>query len=333
MKFPDTLAELEHQISAIMTPADLFNGDIDGTLKKLLAFCHPDRNPGNALAAKLFVQVQQLADEAHRPPVTLKSPKRTYTLISRRFVGDVADIYLAEGQDGDSLVLSNKYLVKVSRFPGGEKLLDRERQALTELHTAADDLKYRCYFPLIVESFPAHDRFKRRVNVFSWEDGWFSLESVLKKYPSGLSPRHTVWIFKRLLTAIGFAGHNELVHGAILPQHILLRPKDHALRVVGWGQSVKSGTAIQSVPAKSKDVFPSNLSKKPVAKSGADVWLASRVLEEATANIPDKMRTFLMGCRLDGQWSRELDAWELYDEFDELAKALFGKPKFMALEM
>lgn len=326
-----TLAELESRIASLIRPADLFNGDIDGELKRLLAFCHPDRhgasNETREEAQRLFVRVQELADEARRPPVILKSPKRQYTLIARRYVGDVADIHLAEA-DG------KQYLVKVSRVPGAEKLLDRERQVLTELHTAASDASYRLYFPLIVESFPAHDRFKRRVNVFAHEEGWYSLPDVMARHPNGLLGRHLVWIFKRLLTAIGFAGRQEIVHGAILPPHILVRPKDHAVRLCGWGQSVKAGSPVTSLVTQFKNLYPAAAIQKAPARSGADVHLAAEsVMLLAQSKCPERIRAFMNGSRIAGQWSRDVDAFDFYDEFTDLAVALYGKAKFVALEM
>lgn len=322
-----TLQELETRIAGLERPADLFGADIDAGLKDLLAFCHPDRHGGSRQAELLFIKLQELAEEARRPPVVLKSPKRTYALISRRFVGDVADLHLAEA-DG------KQYLVKVSRVPGAEKILDRERQVLTELHTAASDASYRLYFPLIAESFPAHDGFKRRVNVFAHEPGWYSLEEVVARHTDGLGGRHLVWIFKRLITAIGFAQRHGIVHGAVLPCHILVRPKDHAVRLVGWGQSVPIGELLKSIASRFKASYPPEPFAKKPALSGADVCLAARSLLWTTVETePRKLFDFLRGCQIDGQWSRDVDAWELYEEFSELAELLYGKPQFVPLEM
>ncbi len=327
MKFPKTLDELENQLDSIVLATDLFNGDIDGVLKKLLAFCHPDRHGMSDQSERLFIRIQTLAEEARAPLVTLKSPKRLYTLCGRRFVGDISDLYLATAE-------SKEYLVKISRVPGAEKLLDRERQVLTELHTDAQDAKYRCYFPLIVESFPARDKFKKRVNVFAHEDGWYSLEQVMAKYLNGLSGRHIIWIFKRLLTALGFARKNGIVHGAILPCHVLVRPKDHALRVVGWGQSANSGDVIKSVPSAFINSYPKELKEKKPAKSGADIVMAAITIGcLADKKIPKALDKYIAGCDIPGQWCRDIDGWDLYDELTVLAKEVYGKSKFVSLEM
>ena len=37
------------------------------------------------------------------------------------------------------------------------------------------------------------------------------------------------WVWRRLLTIVGFAHANHVVHGAVLPPHVVIEPKEHKL--------------------------------------------------------------------------------------------------------
>src|SRR6516164_8100437 len=89
---------------------------------------HPDRNPGDPRAQALFQQVQALYEHRNDPPITVTSPKRTYTLLKLLAVGDVADLHLAGAGD-------LYYVLKTARIPDGYKLLSREREVLAHLLT------------------------------------------------------------------------------------------------------------------------------------------------------------------------------------------------------
>lgn len=204
------LDEIE-RLFKIKTPQEIFGSDVEGKVRELQPILHPDRYHGDAdrrkQAEALFKKLDSLVAMVQVKPVEIKSPKRTYQEVRLVKTGDVSDIYSGQA-DG------NQYLIKVSRLAGADKMLDQERQALTKIHTAAADTSYRCYFPLLAESFPARDKIQRRVNVFTHEAGWYTLEQVLAVHKQGLHGRHLAWMFKRLLTALGFAHRLDLVHGA-----------------------------------------------------------------------------------------------------------------------
>ena len=273
------------------------------------------------------------ARQEPRPPAAVTGPRRVYPLCGLLAVGDVADVHL----DAES-----RYLLKVSRCPGGNRILDNERQALTALLTAAGDASYRRYLPTLAESFPARDQFPKRVNVFLYEPGFFTLEQVHERHPA-LDGRHLAWIFKRLLTVLGFSHRQEIVHGAVLPCHVLLHAADHGLRLVGWGQSVATGQPLGSVIARYRAWYPPEVLKKQPALPATDLYLAARCLiylaggdpvcDRMPDSVPAPLQRFVRTCLLEGVRMRPPDAWKLQDEFDELLRHLYGPPKFEPLPM
>jgi serine/threonine protein kinase len=252
----------------------------------------------------------------------------TFTLFGLLGEGDSADVHLARADDGEPL-----YVVKVSRLPAGRAALEAERAALTRLLAAAGDTTYRRYLPDLVESLALNDGPPKRVNVFQYRPGFFTLEQVHARHPA-LDGRHLAWIFKRLLTVLGFAHRQGIVHGAVLPCHALIHPGDHGLQLVGWGQSVASGRPLAVIPPRYRDWYPPEALTNRPASPATDLLLAARCLTYlAGGTMPAPMRRFVSTCLLEAPRMRPGDAWELLDEFDELLRRLYGPPTFHPLTL
>jgi hypothetical protein len=272
---------------------------------------------------------------ATEPSVSVTSPKRTYTLRGLLAVGDAADVHLAAA--GESL-----YTLKASRIPEGRLLLEREHKVLASLLTTAGDTTYHKYLPTLAESFPVSDRFAKRINVFLHEPGFFSLEQVHEQHPA-LDGRHLAWVFKRLLTVLGFCHGRGTLHGAVLPCHVMLHAANHGLQLVGWGQSAPAGQPLAAVSTRYRDWYPPEVWKKQPATPATDLFLAARCLvylaggDPVADRMPDAvpvlMQRFVRTCLLHGVRMRPDDAWKLHDEFDELLRGLYGPPKFHSLIM
>jgi hypothetical protein len=274
--------------------------------------------------------------------VCVRGARRRYTPQRLLAVGDVADIQMATPVDDSDATAGTPYLLKVSRAPEGRAHLDVERKTLTKLLGAAGDTTYRKYLPALVDWFSAADRFPERVNVFRFKPGFHTLEQVHEQHPA-LDGRHLAWIFKRLLTVLGFCHRQNVVHGAVLPCHAMVHAAGHGLQLVGWGQSVAAGRRIKSVPARYKDWYPPEVLHEQPAGPATDLFLAARCLVYLAGGdpvtnrmpeaVPPPMRRFLTTCLLESASMRPDDAWALLEDFDELLHALYGPPKFHELTL
>jgi hypothetical protein len=142
----------------------------------------------------------------------------------------------------------------VSHFENGRLLV-----TLTKLLISAGDSTYRKYLPGLVESFAATGKFPKRINVFLAKRGFYTLEQVHEQH-SAVDGRHLAWIFKRLLTVLGFCHRQGTLHGSVLPCHVMIDAASHGLQLVGWGQSVANGRRIETVPARYADWYPEGAS-------------------------------------------------------------------------
>lgn len=350
-----TVEEAEMLITSTRSARELFGADEDKAKllrKKLLHALHPDRNPGDIKADSLYREVGRLWDlwkEPLSPPIV--SPYQRYQTHSIIGVGDISDIHLATNITQHDQI--NEYALKISRVQNGEVLLKNEAAKLTRiLKQATVDRKktsYAYYFPQLIEDFPVKDKFQKHINVFTHENGFFDLEKVHEKHPV-LDGRHIAWIFKRLLTAIGFAHQAGIVHAAVLPSHVRICPgkaehkdsKAHALMLVGWGHSINDGEVAKTISAKYRGWYPLEILGKKAASFETDIYLAAKCMVYLSGGdlstgvcpgLPKPMGLFIKSLLAEGQQMRPSSAWDLLEDFSDLVERLYGSPKFHHLIM
>lgn len=119
-------------------------------------------------------------------------------------------------------------------------MLAREATALAQL-VQDGDARFQPYAPRLIETFRYRDAAAgttRQANVIELLDGFFSLAEVRAVYRDGLDPRDVAWMWRRLLVALGYAHRAGVIHGAVVPDHVLIHPGDHGLALVDWCCSV-----------------------------------------------------------------------------------------------
>ena len=153
--------------------------------------------------------------------------------------GDIANLYQVRGG-----------LLKMARDPADNDLMRREATALTRLQDVVDPALL-AYFPPLVATGQRDDArsgIRRHVNLIGALSGFRSLADVRAAFPAGVDPRDAAWMWRRLLVAIGAAHRAGVIHGAVLPEHVLIHPAVHGLVLVDWCYSV-SGPAAGRVAA------------------------------------------------------------------------------------
>jgi hypothetical protein len=335
MKAMLSLDELESLIA--QGAHAIFNGDIDGRLKELRIASHPDLHPNDReRAEKIFASFGTLADEARKPPTRIKSPKREYTLDKLLATGDISDVYLATG-DG------KRYVLKASRITNGVAFLMHEKDVIADILKAADDLTYRKYYPTLSESFTVKDgAIRKQINVYVYEPGFYTLSQVHEQHPK-LESRHLAWIYKRLLTAIGFAHQQGYVHGSILPTHVQIHAENHGLQLLGWPHSVKIGEKLTLASAAYLSWYPREARRKEPVTPATDICMATKLIifmaggnpvtHQIPSEVPEPMRRFWNSCLLESPRMRPDDAHVLHEDFAQVLRQIFGEPRYVPLIM
>ena len=211
------------------------------------------------------------------------------------------------------------------------------------------------YVPRLLESFQYQEPggLERQINAFplaATERGplpaaeMFSLEEIRREYRDGVDPKQMAWMWRRLLIALGHAHDRSVVHGAVLPSHILIHPEEHGLLLIDWCYSVHqpglTGAAIPAIVAQYERWYPASVLAKAVPTPAVDLETAVRCMVyllggdplrgALPARVPGPLQAYFQGALATvGQHT----AWQLYQRFSDLLGDLWGKRTFIPFSM
>ena len=296
----------------------------------------------DARAAAAFARLTTLWGEHRRghSSATITTRRHRYSLGPRYASGDIATLYQVDIGDSEQTAL-----LKLPADPAMSDLLEREATALAQLVQDGDG-RFQPYAPRLLESFRHRDSTTgatRRANVIGLAGGFFSLAEVRAAYPRGLDPRDVAWMCRRILVALGYAHRAGVIHGAVLPEHVLIHPGDHGLVLVDWCFSVPGCYAATDpsgrVPAvisrhADRGLYPPEVLAGMPATPAADIFMATRCMAGLLgADFPEPLETFADVCTQPSAERRPADAWRLLAELDSLLEWLYGPRRFRPFAM
>lgn len=333
---------------------------------KIARMIHPDRYSGSshaALANTLFAKLAALKNEAEEKArgnknptaakIPIKSSKHVYALGDLLTQGDKSDLYTCSFADAPK-----KALLKIAQSPADNDLLENEARILREIfpEKQIEERFYR-HLPRLIDSFKARSATApaaharpvetfRQVNVLELFGGFHSIADVIRAYPVGLDFRDVVWMWKRLLSVLGFI-HREkrVIHGAILPTHVMVHPTEHGAKIIDWCYAVKmeKDARIKALSAPYRDFYAPEILMRCPAGPATDIYMSAKCVlallggnistNEMPKNVPERFQGFVKSCLLKAPTRRPDDAWALHGELDELLLKLVGKPKYRPFQM
>ena len=306
--------------------------------RKLARIVHPDRHKGSVEATTVFQLLNKFRGDAvqalnegryGQPAVTVRTKRGVHEVRRKLGDGDIASLYQTVSKTDISSSING--FLKVAKSARDNDLVAAEAKALKALHSVDDKLTRH---------------FRRRATVQTFQEDCLNLSQVRDTFaPDGLGPLHVVWVWRRLLMALGFAHDQGVVHGAVLPPHVMLLPKHHGVLLVDWCYSVPmtvsaSGSKtppVRAIVSQYRDWYPEEIIAKQSPNQATDIIMAARTTiylaggNPVTGVMPDqvprRMRAFFKGCLVCKQRMRPDNAWKLLAEFDELLERL-GEPYF-----
>jgi serine/threonine protein kinase len=295
-------------------------GDWADAYRRLVKIVHPDVAPAGrtSAATAAFARLSVLWDERDGRVLTTKHG--SYRVGTQIAAGDIANLYRVDG---------GVAVLKLPRMPIDNDLMAAETAALERLARHGEP-RFREYAPRLMESFTHQDDsgVRRKANVLERLRGFVSLADVAGAIPDGLDPRDVAWMWRRLLVALGWAHRAGVVHGAVLPEHVLIHPAEHGLVLVDWCYSVAPGERIPALVAKHRDRYPPEVIGRAPASAATDIFMATGTMRRLIKDLPKPMRRFADGCVFDAPRMRPQDAWRLLAEFDEMLDNLYGPRRF-----
>ena len=378
MPVPGKVATMSSTIMGATCPEDLF-GPLLGTkddqlesvrrrYREMARLAHPDfADPEDKASAEdAFTQLPKIRDAAEQAikagaygqrkpftpaatPVVIRSRSRAYAVGDPFTSGDLANLYhctvdSGSAPSGGTEASTSPSLLKVARNAADNDLIRAEATTLRHL-LSPDKPESKGFFPLLprlTDSFSFRDSGggpARQASVFGLLPDFYSLEDVRKAYPGGISSRHMAWIWRQLLLVLGYAHARNVIHGAVLPSHVLIHP-DHDLLLVDWCYSVRDkGARIPAISERYADWYPPEVLAKQAPSPATDVYMSARCMEylmgagDGGYSASPRLRGFIASCLLKPVSYRPQDAWKLRKDFTALIEQIWGPRKRIVLDM
>jgi hypothetical protein len=301
-----------------------------------------------------------VAVAADTSPLEITVHEQTYRVMDRIAVGSVCSIYRCRFAGGGPGSPEVEGVFKIARDPRSNALVSNEAAVLRQLHAADPTGRFTRFLPKVQASIGFSDDPKsqaRQANMLRMHeeirspDELYSLADVRGAYPAGLDAKHVAWIWRRILSVLGFAHTQNIVHAAVLPMHVLLEPTGHKLVLVDWccAARVSERRPVTVISAGHSGWYGRSALRQPPTPM-LDVALGVRCMiyllggdpvraEFPPGTEPALVRYFrrCLGMVPDGLLEAPspvlCDAWKLLEDFDKVIEALWGPRQFQVLTM
>lgn len=327
------------QVLAAKKPSDLFGDKDAGAAKpihrRLLKQVHPDlfEPQHRARAEQAVANLNTLWDQLTKPKsadIVITTKRYSHTLGELHARGDICNVYLATS-DGA------KTVVKLPRSPKNSDLVVNEAKVLKKINAEVSS-ELRAFYPELLDVFKQRDestKIERRGVVMTLhKTGFVTLTDVRKKFPQGIDPRDMAWMFRRLLIALGGLHDIGVVHGAVVPDHMLMELSAHGFVLVDYSYASTEGSIIPAFAKGWEKAYPDEVGVKLTPTPATDLYMAAKVLEYGMGEqAPRQLRAFVKGCTVGTQANRPGNAWELLAEFTELIERLYGPRRFRVFRL
>jgi serine/threonine protein kinase len=259
--------------------------------------------------------------------------------------GEIADVYTGQRARWPTELVVLKFL----RDHRNSKILDNEWEALQMLHRSsapgADTFTMLLPQPVLHGNISAGQYEGTHMSIFRWESGFYnSLEAVIRVYPQGIPPRASIWLWRRILETLSFIHASGMVHGAVLPSHILIQENEHGARLVGYGCAGRAGEKLLTVPGGSESYYPRSAQTRITLTAQLDLVMSARCMlavlggNPADASLPSTVPMPLASivqriALTDPNGTKAEDAWTIRAELGKIADIVFGPPQFIPITM
>ncbi|HEX5000699.1 MAG TPA: serine/threonine-protein kinase [Terriglobia bacterium] len=245
-----------------------------------------------------------------------------YQLVQLLGTGDLSQVYLARRIGAMPFLAA----IKLSSSPAAAARHAREARVLGELQAplgGAAGAYASLRLPEVVAEGPVEGTGTEHALVLRHPNGyWGSLADLNARFPHGLDPRHVVWIWRRMLDVLHFVHVQGWSHGDIRPEHALVHPADHGVRLISWASAEKDA----DIDRQAMDLVRSARVALVMACGAGD---ASTI----PGAVPAGLATLLTRASQDQAFCKAQRAEGLDTLLREAAKEAYGPPSFVPLSI
>jgi serine/threonine protein kinase len=245
-----------------------------------------------------------------------------YHVMQRLGLGEISQVYLARRIDALPFLAT----IKLSSAPAAASLYSREAQVLRELQTLDADgvgAYYSSLIPEVVSQGVVEGKDGKQALVLRHQSGfWGSLTALNERFAPGLDPRHAVWIWRRILEVLNFIHSHGWSHGNLQPDHALINPPEHGVRLIGWS----SAKNVAGENDKAADLRRGALMVQVLLCGGSGSG-------NLPNSVPPGLAQLVTRTIMDEGFCRRQGAAGLDTLLQAEAKAAFGPPAFVPLKI
>lgn len=249
--------------------------------------------------------------------------------------GDFSDVFHGRRSRGAASGYSaaEHVLFKVLRSEGDLPAFDREWHALTALAASAAPgapaYTRRIPQPVtrgVIEQGPWAG--KQVLVLLPTPSFRYTLQQVRAKGAPDLA-RASIWVWRRMLEILTFLHGAGVVHGAVLPPHVLIQDGEHGARLLGFGNAGVPGSRILSVSLDFEACYPSetlSVANDVTMSARTVLWLLGDPKQPPRGLPAEYARTLV-----DAASGAFPEAWALREHLGAVANRAFGAPTFCPL--
>lgn len=364
---PNSLEVIQGRLAAATTFAEIFGvmpkGDLPQQLKQLksrykylVKQTHPDQVEASlrGLANIVFPEVVRFYERAEQAltagrydkvitasgavgtDVVFSSATERYTVAEEPYkAGDFSSVYI--GQDSKSRPI----IAKVATAPAMNAYLTAEATVIRTLRSKSAASGLLPYLPELVDTVALTEagNVEYRVNVFRHIPGLVSLTDIHQAYPKGLPPEDAAWIWRRLLAQALAANVLGVVHGAIVPDHVLVHPTTREPLHLGWVHSVERPqerqARITTVIDRFRAWYPPEVFAREIPTHQTDLYMVGKTMiylaggdvERNTfpRHYPTLMKEVVTSLIAEDPHDRPADGHAVMRDFTSRIRQLWGK--------
>lgn len=263
--------------------------------------------------------------------IELQSSKSTYTLEEKAFAyGDFSVLYRGRSSDGKNVI------AKISSTPPHNIWLEQEAKTIERFHTKPELMEVGKYIPTILDGFYVTNGSKRyRVNVWEDKPHLLSIKDLIDAFYEGMDPRDAAWICRRILGQVATASMAGLVHGAIVPDHVMVDIESHDPISIGWSHAIPKGDTLTHIIDRWRAYYPPEVFARQPVDTRSDIFMAGKTMiallgGDPTTNkmpkvVPASMAAVVKRCVDADPAKRFQTGKEALDEMTRVVKAEWGR--------
>jgi hypothetical protein len=260
-----------------------------------------------------------------------------YRLLGRVAVGESSDVFLAERAHP----ITERVLLKILRADADADLMEREWEVLTRLLQIPDlGPETARRLPALVGRGVVAGTDRRALVMLAPSGFVDTFADVRRAFPGGVDGRHAVWMWRRVLEVLTGVHQAGVVHGAVLPQHLVVHARDHGVMLVGWscGVATSSGAPPRVVSTVARECYPAELLAGGGPTRETDVIMSARCValllggtaERVPPAVPAPLKALVERVAAGETGG---GAWRLRQQLGAAAQEAYGPPQYHPFPM